>query len=72
VLDFSEYQKYFDIMKIKKKKMGRPRLNPKDKRSAVITLRLTQEERELLEKEANAQSLSVSSYLLKCCKKGGM
>jgi uncharacterized protein (DUF1778 family) len=59
-------------MKIKKKKMGRPRLNPKDKRRAVVTLRLTQEERELLEKEANTQSLSVSSYLLKCWKKGGM
>ena len=49
--------------------MGRPRLNPKDKRSAVITLRLTQEEKELLEKEADTQSLSVSSYMLKCWKK---
>jgi uncharacterized protein (DUF1778 family) len=59
-------------MNVKKKKMGRPRLNPKDKRSAVVTLRLNKEERELLKKEANAQGLSISSYLLKRWKKGGV
>ena len=57
-------------MKGKKKKMGRPPLKPKDRRTAVTTLRLTETDRELLEKEAKAKGMSISSYLLYCWKKG--
>jgi len=58
-------------MKAQKKKMGRPPLKPKDRRTALITLRLKAADRDLLEKEAKAKGLTVSSYLLYCWKKAG-
>ncbi len=57
-------------MKGKKKKMGRPTLKPKDRRTAIITLRLTGADRGLLAKEAETKGMSISSYLLYCWKKG--
>ena len=51
--------------------MGRPTLKPKDRRNAIITLRLTEIDRGLLEKQAKAEGKSISSYLLSCWKKGG-
>jgi uncharacterized protein (DUF1778 family) len=57
-------------MKVKKKKMGRPPLKPKDRRTALITLRLTETDRVLLAKEAEAKGMSISSYLFYCWKKG--
>ncbi len=57
-------------MKGKKKKMGRPTLKPKDRRTAIITLRLKETDRGLLEKEAEVKGMSISSYLLYCWKKG--
>lgn len=70
MLDFLEYKKYCVCMKGKKKKMGRPLLKPKDRRTAIITLRLTETDRVLLAKEAEAKGMSISSYLLYCWKKG--
>ena len=70
MLDFTEYNKYCVCMKAKKKKMGRPPLKPKDRRSAIITLRLTKTDRELLAKQAESKGMSISSYLLYCWKKG--
>jgi uncharacterized protein (DUF1778 family) len=58
-------------MKGKRKKMGRPTKKPKDRRTAIITLRLTDADRALLLKEAKAKGLSISSYLLNCWKKVG-
>ena len=52
-----------------KKKMGRPKLKPKDLRKAIITLRLTEADRISLEKEAKAKNMTISSYLLYCWKK---
>jgi uncharacterized protein (DUF1778 family) len=56
-------------MKGKKKKMGRPPLKAKDKRTALVTLRLKKTDRNQLEKEAKARGLSLSSYLLECWQK---
>jgi hypothetical protein len=53
----------------KKAKMGRPPLKAKDKRTAMVTLRMKKTERDQLEKEATAKSLSLSSYLLECWQK---
>jgi len=49
--------------------MGRPPLKEKDRRTALVTLRLKQTERDELEREAEAKGLSISSYLLDCWKK---
>ena len=56
-------------MKEKKNKMGRPPVKAKDKRTAIITLRLKKTERNQLGKEAEAKGLSLSSYLLQCWQK---
>ena len=48
--------------------MGRPTKKPKDRRTAIITLRLTGTDRGLLAKEAEAKGMSISSYLLDCWK----
>ena len=56
-------------MSKKKAKKGRPPLKSKDRRNAVITLRLKPAERKDLEKEAKAKGLSLSSYLLECWRK---
>ena len=53
----------------KKKKMGRPPMKAKDKRTALVTLRLKKTDRNQLEKEAAANGLSLSSYLLECWQK---
>jgi len=56
-------------MSRKKTKMGRPPLKAKDKRTALVTLRLKKTDRNQLEKEAKASGLSLSSYLLECWQK---
>jgi uncharacterized protein (DUF1778 family) len=56
-------------MSRKKSKMGRPPLKAKDKRTAIVTLRLKKTDRSQLEKEAKARGLSLSSYLLECWQK---
>jgi len=53
----------------KKSKMGRPPLKAKDKRTAIITLRLKNADRDELEKEAKTKGLTLSSYLLECWQK---
>ena len=53
----------------KKVKMGRPPLKEKDRRTALVTLRLKHSEREQLEKDAKAKGLSFSSYLVECWQK---
>ena len=68
-LDFSADIKYFGFMAKKKKKMGRPPLKAKDKRTALVSLRLKKTERDQLEKEAKAKGLSISNYLLECWQK---
>jgi len=56
-------------MRKKKAKMGRPPLKEKDRRTALVTLRLKQSERDELEREAKSEGLSLSTYLLKCWRK---
>ena len=70
MLDFIEYNKYYAVMKGNKTKMGRPTLRPKDRRSAIITLRLTEKDKRSLVKQAKSKGMSISSYLLYCWKKG--
>ena len=53
----------------KKSKMGRPPLKAKNKRTAIITLRLKKADRDELEKEAKAKNLTLSGYLLECWQK---
>ncbi|MCP4256634.1 MAG: hypothetical protein GY774_03795 [Planctomycetes bacterium] len=53
----------------KKKKMGRPPLKEKDRRTALVTLRLKPSEHKQLEQDAKAKCLSLSSYILECWKK---
>jgi len=55
-------------MAIKKKKMGRPTL-PKDRRRAnMTTLRLQPDERELYEKAASKEGLTLSEWIRKTLK----
>ncbi|GAH34357.1 unnamed protein product, partial [marine sediment metagenome] len=49
--------------------MGRPSLKVKDRRTALVTLRLKPSERKELEKDAKAKGLSLSTYLLECWQK---
>jgi len=49
--------------------MGRPPLKEKDRRTAIVTLRMKKTERDELEREAEARGLSLSSYLLECWNK---
>jgi hypothetical protein len=56
-------------MRKKKAKMGRPPLKKKDRRTALVTLRMKKTERDQLEREAKAKGLSISSYLLECWQK---
>jgi uncharacterized protein (DUF1778 family) len=53
-------------MRKKKAKMGRPPLSEKDRRTALVTLRMKETDRDELEREAKAKGLSLSSYLLEC------
>lgn len=56
-------------MKKKKKKMGRPPLKEKDKRTKIVTLRLKNSERKELGQDAKSKGLSISDYLLECWQK---
>jgi hypothetical protein len=57
-------------MRKKKTKMGRPPLKEKDRRTALVTLRMKKTERDELVREAKTKGLSISSYLLECWQKG--
>lgn len=69
MIDFLYSEKYSVFMAKKKGIMGRPPLKEKDRRTAIITLRLKKSERKKLERDAKAKRLSLSTYLLKCWKK---
>ena len=49
--------------------MGRPPLKEKDRKIACVTLRLNCSDRKRLEQDAEAQDMSLSSYLLDCWQK---
>jgi len=49
--------------------MGRPPLRAKDRRTALVTLRLKTSQRKELLQDAKAKGLSLSTYLLKCWQK---
>ena len=51
--------------KKQKKRMGRPPLPPEGRRSAMVTIRMTAQERTELERESRRAGLSFSAYLLK-------
>ncbi|MHC4104711.1 MAG: plasmid mobilization protein [Planctomycetota bacterium] len=53
----------------KKSKMGRPPLKAKDRKTALVTLRIKPSQRKELEQDAKAKGLSLSSYLLECWQK---
>jgi hypothetical protein len=50
------------------KKMGRPTLKPKDRRSKRVSLRLTPAEYRQIVEEARADGLTVTAYLLRLWK----
>jgi len=47
-----------------KKKMGRPSMNPKERRCCKVDMRLTKAEKLTLEKAAQAAGTNISQYLL--------
>ena len=49
--------------------MGRPPLKAKNRRTALVTLRLKPSHRKELEQAAKVKGLSLSSYLLECWQK---
>ena len=51
------------------KKMGRPPKPPKEKQGERVTVRMTREERRVLERDASKAGLSLAAYLLDCWKK---
>ena len=53
----------------KRKRMGRPPLKEKDRRTKIVTLRLKKSQRKELEQDAKARGLSISNYLLECWQK---
>jgi predicted HicB family RNase H-like nuclease len=69
VFDITEYVKCIEFMAKGKKKMGRPPIKAKDRRTALVTLRLKESDHKELEKNAKAKGLSLSSYLLECWQK---
>ena len=48
-----------------KKKMGRPPLKPQQRRSVIVTVRMTKKERIELEQKAKKVGLSLSTYILR-------
>ena len=46
--------------------MGRPRLKPQQRKSVIVTVRMTKNERIELEQKANKVGLSLSTYILRC------
>jgi hypothetical protein len=50
----------------KKTKMGRPPMDPKDKRSVVTSFKLTRDQRRVLGVDAKRQGMSVSEYIVYC------
>ena len=63
--------KYSGFVAKKKSKMGRPPIKEKDRRTALVTLRLKPSDKDRLEKEAAVKGLSISSYLLDCWQNRG-
>jgi len=49
-----------------KKKPGRPPMNPEDRLSEIVTLRMNWADHEQLMRDARAAGLSVSAYLQEC------
>ncbi len=58
-------------MKKKKSKMGRPPMKPSERRSIVITLRLTPAERSRLEAEAKKSGQTLSEVLMRPWRREG-
>ena len=59
-------RKYYtpqQLSEFKKNPRGRPRLNPKERLNDQIAVRVTAKERELLEKDAEKEGLSLSRYI---------
>jgi predicted HicB family RNase H-like nuclease len=67
-LEISRLHKYNSIM-VKKKKAGRPPMEPKDRLSEIVTLRMNRADHERLMQDAKAADLSVSAYLQDCWRK---
>ena len=55
----------------KQKRMGRPPLKQQQRRSAIVTVRMTKKERNKLEQKAREAGLSLSGYILKCLREEG-
>jgi hypothetical protein len=53
----------------KKSKMGRPPMNPKEKRAVVITFRLKAVELAQLDADARAVGMTRTDYLVSCWQK---
>ena len=73
LLDFPKYIKYHGTMSEghQKRKMGRPPLPREARRSAIVTLRMTEADRKRLERQAAEAGLSISAFLLKCWQEKG-
>ena len=46
--------------------MGRPPINPADRRAKTITMRATENDKKALERDAKKAKLSISDYLYHC------
>jgi hypothetical protein len=69
MLDFFKYIKYSYFMRKKRTKMGRPPLTAKDRRTALVTMRLKPNEHKQLLQDAKDEGMSLSAYLLDCWQK---
>jgi hypothetical protein len=65
------YCAMYDISMKKKSKMGRPPIDPRQKRAAVITFRLKAVDLAELDKDAKAAGMTRTDYLVYCWKKVG-
>jgi uncharacterized protein (DUF1778 family) len=54
-----------------KAKMGRPSVGPEKLRSVLVAFRLTRGQARALRTAARAAGLTLTSYILRCCKLDG-
>ena len=71
LLDFHTVRKYYESMKRKRKKMGRPPRPPAEKQGERITVYLTKAERKRLEALAKVEGLSLASLVMRPWRKEG-
>ena len=59
------------MSRAKGKKMGRPPLKPQQRKSVIVTVRMTKKEHIELEQKAKKLGLPLSTYILRCLREEG-